>query len=306
MNAKKIKILRAYGLTLPVADPLSRKEEFDLTSRIAGSVYRLGKTARKRFRENPLATLKEFGCRQALDDASLLIASHTRLVVKLAKPYFGDGREAGDLIQAGLIGLIIAIGRFEPKRKFRFTTYANWWVRACLTVAKHGLAVRIRVSPKVYDFVKRLKKEIRASEARGEAAMTAEELAARLGVSREKVETGRLAAQSETITSLDAVRNPGQDPLGHSLPDDEENLRGPDRHLIGAFEAATVRWAIDQLDDEREKRILELHYGFHGGDERTLAEIGEIWGLSRQRIQQLEEKAIQKLRRIILRRKLAP
>lgn len=305
MNAKKIKILRAYGLTLPIADPLSRKEEFELTSRIAGAVDRLGKTARKRFRENPLATLKEFGCRQALDDASLLIASHTRLVVKLAKPYFGDGREAGDLIQAGLIGLIIAIGRFEPKRKFRFTTYATWWVRACLTVAKHGSAVRIRVSPRMRDFVKRLKKEIRSCEARGKAAMTAEELAARLGVVREKVEEGRLVAQAETIASLDVPRHPGEDPPGDSVPDDE-NRPGPDRHLIGAFEAATVRWAIDQLDDERQKRILELHYGFHGGDERTLAEIGKIWGLSRQRIQQLEEKAIQKLRRIILRRKLAP
>ncbi len=324
MNAKNITILRAHGLKLPVAPVLDRQEEFALTSRIrrhfrdgaaaAAKAMAGGKTPSrtmesrqlKRFEENPRTMLAAFASREALDDFDLMIASNTRLVLTIANGCAASEREAGDLVQAGLIGLMIAIGKFDPARGYRFSTYGNWWIRAFAACALRDAKTGIRVSPKVGSLIARLKEELAKNAKLRGAEADAVEAASRLGIGVRRLEELRQIMQLQTLISLDAAVGEGGDTLADAAPDRSEAGSPPDDRLARNFDAATVRWAIDQLDDEREKRILELHYGLRGGREHTFAEIGKIWGLSRQRIQQIEEKANRKLRRILIAGKLAP
>ena len=324
MNAKNIRVLRAHGLKLPVAPVLNRQEEFALASRIrrhfrdgaaaAAKAIAGGKTPSrtmknrqlKRFEENPRTMLAAFASREALDDFDLMIASNTRLVLMIVNGYAASEREAGDLVQAGLIGLMIAIGKFDPSRGYRFSTYGNWWIRAFAACALRDAKSGIRVSPKVGSLIARLKKELAKDAKLRGAEADAVEAASRLGIGVRRLEELRQIMQLQTLTSLDAAVGDGGGTLADAAPDRSEAGSPPDDRLARNFDAAAVRWAIDQLDDEREKRILELHYGLRGGREHTFAEIGKIWGLSRQRIQQIEEKASRKLRRILIAGKLAP
>ena len=274
---------------------LTLEEEIDLARRVEE-----GEEAKKAFVELPddaeeraRRTLKRKG--QDGDAARQhLIEANLRLVVSIAKKYTGRGMSFLDLIQEGNQGLIRAVEKFEYKRRYKFSTYATWWIRQAINRAIADQARTIRIPVHMVETINKLTRTARQLQQELSREPSFEEIAEQMGPgwNAEKVE--EVLKVSQEPVSLETPIGDEKDSFyGDFIPDD--NLDTPVDNAAKSLLSEELEKALAKLT-EREAMVLKLRKGLIDGREHTLEEVGQYFNVTRERIRQIENKALRKLK----------
>ena len=224
-----------------------------------------------------------------------MIRANLRLVVKIAQDYANNGLPLVDLIAEGNIGLMTAVDRFDPDRGAKFSTYSAWWINQSIKRALSNQSKTIRLPAHMVDKIARLRRiSAMLTEELGRVPSD-EELSEELGIPTQKI--SRLKRASQRPTSLDAPVNDGEGINFGEIIGDEKAV-----HPLEALEEKTLMGQLgDLLEvlDEREQRIIDARYGLDGSKPLKLEEVGGEFGVTRERIRQLQAKALGKMRRAL-------
>ena len=288
--------VRAYLKQIGKVALLTAEEEVSLAKRIEAGLYAqykidLAKEAGERLPYAQRRDLREIS-RDGQRAKNHLLEANLRLVVSLAKRYTGRGMAFLDLIQEGNLGLIRAVEKFDYSKGYKFSTYATWWIRQAITRAMADQARTIRIPVHMVEVINklgRIQRELLQDLGR---EPTPEELAREMDITEEKVLEIQQYAR-EPISLDQTIGDEGDSQLGDFIEDSE---------AVVAVDAVSFTLLQDQLGDvletlsEREAGVVRLRFGLTDGMPRTLDEIGQVYGVTRERIRQIESKTMSKLR----------
>ena len=261
----KENILRLYFDDIAESRPLSREREVELAARI------------------------QEGHRDARDE---LVQANLRFVIDVAKNYQNRGLSLADLISAGNVGLLTAAERFDGTKGYKFISYAVWWIKQSIlqSIAEHARTVRLPMNK--VSLLKDISKTARRLGQGREGEPDVEEIAQELDVSAEEVRETLLSARA--VRSLDeAFTEDDERSLLNILSDPHQ--ASPETEVLGDSARAQLESVLVNLD-ERELRIIRLYFGLDGHEALTLEQIGSLIGVTRERVRQLKERALSRLR----------
>jgi len=273
---------RLYLQEIGQVSLLSAGDEVQLARRIA----------RGRLEEIKTPPLDDAVIRQATEARRALTEANLRLVVSIARRYIGRGLTLQDLIQEGNVGLMRAVEKFDHQRGFRFSTYATWWIRQAISRAVEDQGRTIHLPSHLSELLHRVLRTARQLEQLLGREPTSEELGLELGLSGERIRELYTIAQDPV--SLETPLGEDEDTvLGDFVEDTQADA--PLDVAIQELQRQQIMAVLTKLDD-REREVLALRYGLHGGRSLTLDEVGKNMRVTRERIRQIETKALRKLR----------